>query len=549
MKIPKDDVERFNFYMELQAKCTNTQEDRRKVYQNQRLFFLFGTGPEGSDTKVVNKIYPHVDQLAGLMYSSETTRFSIDIPPSVSDLNKTMIVPLMQKLNDTWHLSNSDLVFSQALLWSFVYGSMFVKIRIGLGGQFEPYVVEPHDIGVLREDICGIWKQEAFCHTYYVTLSQMEAQLKEIEHPKLATLMKVINSGPRESTPQQQVLNRIETSASQPNIIGNINYSLDSTVRYRPRVAEKLVKMTELYVWNTEEADYQVVTIADPGVVVFDRSLDKMFLKNESPFIQVCPAPAHDYFWGYSEVDKLIPLQRMRNERFEQVQHMMNLQARPPKFGSGFQGDVSEIMDTMDSPAGLVVGDMPGAKLETVSPTIPDDLFKEIRDIDAMFEEVSGITNVMQGRGESGVRSQGHAANLARLGSSRAKKRALIIEDQLEKISTLYLQLMQAYDPETLRGDDGIEFIAEQFTNNFIVKVDAHSNSPIFQEDQRALAFELFKAKAIDRESLLDLLDVPMKELLKMRLKTHIEPAEAKAAQAQQQAEAQGKQSKSKGHK
>jgi len=540
MKIPKEDVERFNFYMDLQEKCNNTREDRRKTYQNQRMFFLFGAGPEGADGKVVNKIYPHIDQLAGLMYSSETTRFSIDLPPSVSDLNKNMIVPLMQKLNDTWHLSNSDLVFSQALLWSFVYGSMFVKIRIGLNGQFEPYVVEPHDIGVLREDVCGLWKQEAFSHSYYVTVSQMETQLKEIEHPRLESLLKVINPGPRESTPQQQVMDRIETSASQPNIIGNINFSLDTPVRYKPRVAEKLVKMTELYVWNTEESDYQVVTIADPGVVIFDRTLDRMFLKNEAPFIQVCPTPAHDYFWGYSEVDKLIPLQRMRNERFEQIQHMMNLQARPPKFGSGFQGDVSEIMDTMDSPSGLVVGDMPGAKLETVQPDIPDDLFREIREIDMMFEEISGITNVMQGKGESGVRSQGHAANLARLGSSRAKKRALIVEDQLEKLATLYLQLMQAYDAETLRGDDGIEFIAEQFSNNFIVKVDAHSNSPIFQEDQRALAFELFKAKAIDRESLLDLLDVPMKELLKTRLRTKIEPAEAQAAQAKEQAEAQG---------
>ena len=102
------------------------------------------------------------------------------------------------------------------------------------------------------------------------------------------------------------------------------------------------------------------------------------------------------------------------------------------------------------------------------------------------------------------------------------------------------MQLMQAYDTETLRDNKGIEFIAEQFTDRYIVKVDAHSNSPIFQEDQRALAFELFKAKAIDRESLLDLLDVPMKELLKTRLRTKIEPAEAAAAEAEKQAVAKG---------
>ena len=540
MKIPKKDAERFEFFIDLQGKCNNTREDRRKMYNLWRSFFLFGGGPE-ENSLLVNKIYPHIDQLAGLMYSSETTRFSIDVPPSVSDLMKEKIPPLMQKLNETWHLSNSDLVFSQALLWSFVYGTMFVKIRIGLGGQVEPYVVEPHDVGVLREDICGLWKQEAFTHNYYVTQSQLETQLKEIEHPRLSQIIDRVNSQPRPSqTEQSAVLDRIVTSASSPNVVGNINFDLSGQNRYKPKVVEPLVQMSELYVWNDETSDYQVVTIAEPGVVVFDRSLEKMFIKNESPIVQVCPTPAHDFFWGYSEVDKLIPLQKMRNERFEQVQHMMNLQARPPKFGSGFQGDVAEIMDTMDSPSGLVVGDMPGAKLETVSPTIPDDLFQEIRALDAMFEEMSGITNVMQGKGEAGVRSQGHASNLARLGSSRAKKRALVIEDQLEKIATLYMQLMQAYDTDRMRDNQGIEFIAEQFTDNFIVKVDAHSNSPIFQEDQRALAFELFKAKCIDRESLLDLLDVPMKELLKGRLKSKIEPQEAAAKQAEAQAAAQG---------
>ena len=64
-----------------------------------------------------------------------------------------------------------------------------------------------------------------------------------------------------------------------------------------------------------------------------------------------------------------------------------------------------------------------------------------------------------------------------------------------------------------------------------MVKVDAHSNSPIFMEDLRSLAFNLFKAGAIDKESLIDLLDPPMKQLLKERLKG----LEAKAAQAQAQ--------------
>ena len=156
-----------------------------------------------------------------------------------------------------------------------------------------------------------------------------------------------------------------------------------------------------------------------------------------------------------------------------------------------------------------------------------------------MFEEVSGIGNVLQGKGEAGVRSSGHASQLARLGSSRAKKRALVIEDSLEKVATLYLKCMQVYDPTHFTDMEGRKFIAEQFTKDYTVKVDAHSNSPIFMEDMRQLAFNLYEAKVIDKESLLDLLEPPMKQLLKDRLKK-MESKEAEAAQ-QKQAQEQPK--------
>ena len=180
----------------------------------------------------------------------------------------------------------------------------------------------------------------------------------------------------------------------------------------------------------------------------------------------------------------------------------------------------------MNRAGGLLANDMPNGKVEKLAPEIPADLFKELDSIDAMFAEASGISSVLSGRGETGVRSQGHASQLARLGSSRAKKRALIVEDALEKMATLYLKCMQVYDDTAYKDNNGIKFIPEQFAKDFMVKVDAHSNSPIFMEDMRQLAFNLFKAQAIDKESLLDLLDPPMKQLLKDKLKK----------QAQQQA-------------
>jgi hypothetical protein len=154
-----------------------------------------------------------------------------------------------------------------------------------------------------------------------------------------------------------------------------------------------------------------------------------------------------------------------------------------------------------------------------------------------MFAEASGITSVLAGRGESGVRSQGHASQLARLGSSRAKKRAMVIEDSLEKMATLYLKMMQVYDDTVLTDTDGNKFIAAQFTPDFVVKVDAHSNSPIFMEDSRELAFSLFNAGAISKSRLIELMEPPMKELLLEDIKRADEAAAAAQAMAPPQGE------------
>jgi len=96
----------------------------------------------------------------------------------------------------------------------------------------------------------------------------------------------------------------------------------------------------------------------------------------------------------------------------------------------------------------------------------------------------------------------------------------------------LYLKLKQAYDPTHYTDEYGNKFIAEQFTKDYTVKVDAHSNSPIFTEDLRQMAFNLLKVGAIDNESLLDLLEPPMKQLLKDKLRKR---EAMKAQQPQQQ--------------
>jgi hypothetical protein len=514
MKIPKNALDRDEFFKDIIYKCEVSLGSRKIDYASLRNWYLFGNGPDEAPA-LYNKIFPHLDQLTSFLYSAETTRFSINLGASIPE-NEHQKVPVLTKaLNDEWLNSNADQVFSTATTWSLVYGTAYVKLIMNNG--IHPYMVEPGSVGVLREDITYTDRQEALIQKYYITKSELYARL--YSHPRREEIVQRVGSMPHERTEIANGLERIIISQSNPTIYGNVNLDLAGGNRYKAEVSEDTVEMTELWLWDDEISDYRVVTKADPDVIIYDRPGESLFMKGELPFVQLCPNPLYDYYWGGSEVQRLIYLQQLRNRRMTEILDLLSKQVSPPTALIGFTGILDEKNFALNRAGGLLSTDMPNAKVEKMAPNMPPDLFTEIREIDAMFEEASGIGNVLSGKGEAGVRSAGHASQLARLGSSRTKKRALVIEDSLEKVATLYLKAMQQYDDTRFKDTQGHTFIAEQFTSNFTVKVDAHSNSPIFMEDNRQMAFNLFKAGVIDKESLIDLVEPPMKEELKSRLK------------------------------
>ena len=540
MKIPKGMLDRDEFFRDIIYKCEVSLNSRKVDYASLRNWYLFGNGPDEAPA-LYNKIFPHLDQVTSFLYSAETTRFSINLGASIPDNEHRKIPTLTKSLNNEWLNSNADQVFSTATTWALVYGTTYVKLIINNG--IHPYMVEPGCVGVLREDITYTDRQEALIQKYYITKSELYTRL--YSHPNRDKIIQRMNSMPHERTEIANGLERIIISQSNPTIYGNVNLDLAGGNRYKAEVSEDTVEMTELWIWDDEAADYRVVTKADPDIIIYERSGEEMFMKGELPFIQICPNPLYDYYWGASEVQRLIYLQQLRNRRMTEILDLLSKQVSPPTALIGFTGILDEKNFALNRAGGLLSTDMPNAKVEKLAPTMPPDLFTEMREIDAMFEEASGVGNVLQGKGEAGVRSAGHASQLARLGSSRVKKRALIIEDSLEKLATLYLKCMQLYDDTHLKDTHGVPFIAEQFTKEFTVKVDGHSNSPIFTEDTRTLAFNLLKAGAIDKKSLLDLIEPPMKEELLERLKQ----METKQAAQPQQPPGEHKQHKAPGAK
>lgn len=537
MKIPPSGEERLELYNKVIEQCLLSRQERMATYRELRSYFLFGAAEGGQAP--FNKIQPTVQLLSSFIYAAETTRFNISLGASVdsSELNKIPV--LMREINDLWHDSDTDIIVTEGISWSFVFNTVHIK-TIWNGG-IRNYLIEPDNFGVYREDEPLLHRQEACVHTYSISRSELMRMLVDHPHRKKIEedLQSANKANPDDGYPSG--LKNIIITATTPNIVGQpAGGIIGNTVQYSyvPKSDADLIEMYELYIWDDEIDDYRIVTLASPGIIIYDR---KNFLVPKSlPFTKICPEPLPYYYWGQSFSAKLVPLQDWRTQRTDQIRKLLELQVKPPKFIKGLSGIGEEKMQALYRAGGMVSSPMPNASIENMKPDMPSDIFREIAEIDAMFEETAGITSVMQGKSESGVRAKGHANLLARLASSRPKQYAMRLEDSLENIAGLMLRFLQINSKRDypLRDQDGkatgMTFIPAQFTEDFMVKVDAHSSSPIFSEDHKADIIELFKAQAVDRQTLLDSFDPPNLQVLKERLRIK-EEKEAAAQQQQQQ--------------
>ncbi|HUP07664.1 MAG TPA: hypothetical protein VMU47_10965 [Caldimonas sp.] len=570
MKIPSSSTpqgaaDRLKFYQDLVVRCSRTRQERLQFYQLLRSYFLFGT-PDASGCDY-NNIASTIETRWSLMYSPTGARFSLHLgstaPPE--EIYKTR--PLVHELNDQWRMGKSHMVFDLGGKWAHVFGCMIFKV-IWKRGVARTYLVEPHQFGVLREDKIDLEDQEAFCLFYTNTQTQLESDLEG--HPRKDEIMAQVKASPTSTDAEHPISSAMSrlivasqvatTSPAGSPIGGSIEGGIPNAISdydYSPVVDVPLVDMVELYVWNDEIEDYQMVTMAGPTNVIFDRR--QPGVAGIPNFVKIAPeANLYDYFWGASYVAKLAKLQDWRTAFLEQLKAIMSKQADPPVAASGWVGITEEKWAAVRTAGGLVSA--PGAmntKLEKLAGELPTGWSAILDVIDKMFNDTAGIGHILQGKGEPGVRSKGQADLLARLGSSRPKSAAIIVEEAAEALATLIMRCIQdnskqrfvahipkrpgvltsflsRFSDSTVSDGTPLTFTAAQFTNDFEVKVDAHSSSPIFFEDRKNDAVELFDRQCITKERLIDAFDLPDKQLTLEELKG-IEEKEAAEKQAQQQ--------------
>jgi hypothetical protein len=539
MIIPLTEPDRSTKIRWVLDQCLTSQGERMQLYNTRRQYFMFGTTDNGRT--IYNRLAAHTDLVASFLYAADGARFTIAAPRNADDMIIDQMAAVESDWNDEFRDSGLAYQFAEALLWATIYDSMFLKMgwndsRESLFGK----IVEPHAFGVFDETEPDLDSQEAFSHSY--TLNWDDAVMRLYRAGKKDHIDKLqLTTGEGDSELPAPLRSMIISGSAGPNLtgplIGAVNTNYEMQALYQSQSEVPKVQFHELWIWDTIAEDYMTVTVCEPDIIISDsrdtiRALSKaakvgkkkqamrwasptnIYLPGEHPFVHICPFGLYNYFWGEAHVDRLVPLQQWSSETLDNIREILEMQVDPAKVFSGFMGLTDEKADALGGPGSWVTEQLPGAKVDRLVPEMPPDLFANFQAIGQIFLEASGLTETVTGKGEAGVRSRGHAKQVAKTGSGRIRKIAVGLEQPLIRLGDLGLRLKQKNDATPLKtdgheGKPGMEFFLAQIATSWKMRIAGHSHSPLFSDESREMAVLLLKARAIDREMFVSMMGPP----------------------------------------
>lgn len=566
MRIPKRNIG--PWASEIISQCSSSLVDRIQRGAVYRQVYL--TGDDGGSPQTKNKTLGYIEKLSSNIYSPADLRFAITPPEEVGPEERAKASRAAKELNSQIRGADVDLKLCEAFDWSLIKGKTFVKLLWnGAHKRLDAWMVQPEFMGVLREDISELDRQEAFFQSTYMIPQEFQRMVagrsdeRELLRKVQSYMMPAKDSeGPdRDNMLKQVILGgiypfQVAGQQAASGARGIVNWLGSPSPAWSPKTMANLIRFDELWVWDTDRADWVTIQLVGSDCVVEGKGVQRNIfstdpanplsgsdednpLKGQHPFLEICPNPLAGYFWGRSEIASVGLAQKTLNSRVDGINKLLRKQEDPPMFVRGSsQNEIA--INRLRKPGGWMTDPSPQAEVKPLAPEIPPGLYESLHESEAIFDDMADATAVMQGRGESGVRAQGHAETLVRMASPRLKRRALRGEKQVSKVGALAFMILQAkndtkfktYVPEDQAGIQSalppsdplaqppapkmkvIEFYLKDVDEEAKVGVDTHSSSPVFASDARELIFALAKAGVISPERLIELTHPPMEDEL-----------------------------------
>lgn len=580
MRIPRKDLEKFA--REIADQCLSTRQERigrGNFFEN---YMTVGSSDPGVPA-MFNKVYSSLDDLQSLLFSPVSLKFKISDPDIPSILNGAKGRAAASRIRNMCRQSESDSTISEAVKSALVKGLGLTK-QVMRGKDLSVHLIQPENFGVLREDHDRLDKNmEAFTQSMFLSLPQFDRLVRG--RPDEAELR-----GKARRTAKKTAGGLVDTRGSAMNIVvggvqpfqpggtgvtpfrGVVDWMSQPRPSLAPAVEQSLLEMHEVWVWDDERDDwatfqligdvlalgrYQIVNAMAYNA---DTMQSDPVLRGSHPYNTFCVNPVPGYFWGMSEIARLVLLQEAINSRLTGINKLLRRQEDPATKFIGSTGVNQQALSRFNKPGGYWTDNNPNAKVERDTPTIPPDLWASLREYERMFDEIMGLPPIAKGQGDAGVRSDSHAETLIRMFSPRFKDRALLVERDVERFGSLTLDLARAHDDRRLiawvpEGAAGMEavtpkeeiaalsppapglapvfFTLADLPEEVTLKVDSHSSSPAFSHEARALSVELVKMGAMSPAEFVEHTDTPDEEELIAGIQRR-EIAKAKAVEQEQ---------------
>lgn len=554
IEIPSNKRDLLDTALKLIEQCRVSVAMRASYYG--MLNLIAETGRYDNTKALVNLLQNHLRRTSDHLFSPVELKFSIDFgrPRAAVAYERAKVVA--QELTRTWERNNTDMTFGRGVYESLKYGAAILKQWPQSEGEDEHPVyydklVMPWQFGVYREDENRLDRQEAMCETSLLTGPELWRRIWHLPEADKLYKKAMMNAQSGQATGQPDSYFHQVLSASALNtsgVEGSQNpggiVQLNSNPNFAmmgPVIAPETVQMHELWV-KTEidnKPDYVTIQVIDPDILIapLHKKSNLLGIPQTNPYRLIQPNEVSNWFWGRTELMDLIEPQQLLATWCDDAKRLLGLQIDKIL---GFTGDSGITDENYGQFRVAGYFNLPaGADIKDVTPKVPAELLPMIQWLIQQINTLGQFPEIMQGKGEPGVRAGSHAGALMKTASPSLRDRSLLVERQCATCADLTLQMMEAKDDSHywLKADDPIkdveetQFLLTDLPEDWRVTIDSHSSSPIFADENAQLIFQARKMGTVGDSYVIDNMPFPNKEMARVELRKK----EAKQAEMLQQ--------------
>lgn len=522
------------------------------------------TGTDTTERAKYNALREWIGMSSSMIYSMPGTQFGLAWPPYYGGPDESRITTkdleqMTELAREEFHRLWQDGGFPEVIL-SAVQQAHYADTSIikDISLRSMPgiaLIADPSDVGVGDEHVP--WnQQEAITHWYSVNLPQFRRILRAmVDDPKKRA--DLWDKAQLYATPRSEArgdflppaLGRIMLASASPSMVGNVVNTTDTFLAI-PRSQDPVIVLAELWIWDDRASetclwckerkqawrhtwhresgghpfqpsgdycpDWRVATMLEASDDILWETANPRAIEGH-PFYPLSigdPDEAAGYIWGIAPMEHLVGPQLWHERKLAELDLRDDLDVNPPMSGYGIPMRDGETTKGFRKPGADIPFSSPQAKIEFHRPPQLPDKFEFPNYIESRMRQLEGIPKAATGQADPSMRSGEQTLTHAMLGAGPTLTRAMMVERWLEGIATDVLRTWRNLCDRPLVRNNGQRFYLRQMPGDFTVRVHAHSASPIYTEQLKALVFAAKKEGMLTPHDALRLLNLPGTDML-----------------------------------